>query len=109
MFTRSIKTFCNGTILGAGKETKCGNFSTLPTAKCYPIFYGEWKTVFQDEHKDYVLKRLNDTGAYFLHVWNKMQDFDKTTFKLTFESNSAYMHLAKTHCPKVYESLVKYF
>lgn len=109
MFTKAVKAHCNGTTLSAARDTKCGNFTTIPTAKCYPVFYGEWKYIFQDDHKDYVLKKLSDFGAYFLHVWNKMQDFDNTTFKLKFDTGSAYVHLAKLHCPRIYGSLNKYF
>lgn len=109
MLTKAVKSFCNSTTLSAGVETKCLNFTVIPTRFCYPVFYGEWKRIFQDEHKNYIFSILNNTKAYFLHVWNKMQEFDKTVFKLKFDSRSAYMHLARTHCPKVYKSLEKYF
>lgn len=109
MFYKVVTSFCNGTKLSAKNGTQCGNFTVLPTSKCYPIFYNEWRKIFQDEFRDYVLEKIKDLGGHFLHVWNKMQDFGKTTFKLKFDSDSAYMSLAKLHCPKVYETLVKYF
>lgn len=109
MLYNVVHSFCNGTKLSARDGTQCGNFMVFPRSKCYPIFYDEWRKVYQDEHKAYVLKKLNDTGAHFLHVWNKMQDFGNTHFKLKFDSDSAYMQLAKLHCPKVYKTLEKYF
>jgi hypothetical protein len=109
LLTKVLKDFCNDIKRVDGIENKCGNFTILPISKCFPINYGGWRKVFEDNEKDFVLKTLNETGAYFLHVWNKMQDFDKTTFELSFDSDSAYIYLAKKHCPKVYQTVVKYF
>lgn len=109
MFYNAVTSFCNGTKLSSQNGTKCGNFTVLPTSKCYPIMYHEWKKMFQDEHKDYVLQKLNDTKAYFTHVWNKLQEWENAKFQLSFDSKSAYVELAKSHCPRVYQTLEKYF
>ena len=109
MFYEVVSSFCNQAEMSTEETTHCGNFTALPRDKCYPVFYTEWQKIFQDEHKDYVMEKVKDAGAYFLHVWNKIQDFDNETFSLTFESKSAYMHYARNHCPKVYQSIVKYF
>lgn len=105
MLTNVVKSFCKRTDLPSEKETICGNFTVLPSVKCFPLGYDEWEKVYQDEHKDYVLKK--STGSFFMHIWNKMQDFDGKTYKLKFYSESAYIKLAKLHCPKVYEKLLK--
>ena len=109
MFTSSLKSFCNGTDLSDVKETQCGHFAVFPRVKCYPIFYSEWTKTFEPKFKEEVLNRLNTTGAYFFHIWNKMQSIQHKNFSLTFQSESAYIHLAKKFCPKTYNTLVKYF
>ena len=109
MLYQAVSSFCNGTKISTLNETQCGNFTSFPQKKCYPLMYGEWQKIYLDEHKDYVINKIKDAGAYFSHVWNKMQDFGKKQFSLTFESKSAYIHLAKLYCPKTYETIAKYF
>lgn len=109
MFTDSIRAFCRGVELADDKITHCGNFTVLPRDKCYPITYGEWKKIYEENFKEETLKKLFSKEAYFLHIWNKMQDFGNKHFQLLFNSDSAYMQLAKVYCPRTYESLVKFF
>lgn len=109
MFTSSIRNFCNNTNLVTNNYTKCGNFTVFPRQKCYPITYGEWRQIFETKSKFEALNKIQNSGAFFLHIWNKMQDFEKMSYKLMFTSDVAYMHLARTHCPEVYMTLAKLF
>ncbi len=109
MTTKAIKSFCKDITFLTEIETKCGNFSALPTVNCFPILYDDFKKVYEDKYRDEVLNKINSSDAYFLHCWNKMQDFGKKEYKLKFDSGSAYIHLAKTHCPNVYRTLEKHF
>lgn len=106
MITQAIKEFCPNTTLSRNQETKCGNFTTLPYSKCYSIGYAEWNKIFKKEYKTYVLSTIERSKSYFFHLWNGMRKFDKNVDdKIDFDS--AYMHLAKKYCPKVYEILIK--
>ena len=108
MVSKAIKSFCKETTLSPTKEAKCGNFSLLLKSKCFPLAYPEWKMVFEEKDRKRVFERLKSSKAYFLHIWNKMQHFGGMEYKLKFDSESAYMKLAKIHCPKVYKTLEKY-
>jgi hypothetical protein len=107
MLTSSVRAFCNNSDIPDKIENICGNFTTFPSVKCYPYNYGGWKKVFQEDAKDEVLEKLKSTGAFFIHIWNKMQDFDKSHFELMTNSTSAYIHLAKIHCPKTFQAVEK--
>jgi hypothetical protein len=110
MLTQVVRSFCPDIDLITENATHCGDyFTTLARDKCYPIMYGSWKKMFEEENHDEVLKKIKRSGAYFVHIWNKMQDFGKKTYKLPFTSHAAYIELAKDYCPKVYSTLEKYF
>lgn len=105
----SLLSFCELDEIPENKYIKCGNFMIMPSEKCYPIYYEQWNEIFEDEFKENIFEVLNLTGAYFFHVWNKMMDFHNKTYQLTFNSKSAYVELAKHHCPGVYESILRFF
>ncbi|KAG5666937.1 hypothetical protein PVAND_014942 [Polypedilum vanderplanki] len=109
MLTNVIKSFCPNVDLDDKKSTRCGNFTVLPQNKCYPIMYGEWSKMYQEEHTEKMLEKVENSKPYFIHFWNKMGDFENRRFELPFTSKSAYMELAKFHCPKVYKTIKKYF
>lgn len=109
MLTSAITAFCKDLDLIEDKTIKCGNFTVFPREKCYPYPYWDFRIIYENDYKEYVLEKLNTSGSYFIHIWNSMQKFNNTHFELTFDSQSAYMHLAKIYCPKTYETLIKYF
>lgn len=110
MFTKVVKNFCPTVDILTQTYTTCGeNFTVFPRAKCYPIMYGEWSSFFEQNKKDEVLEKIHDSGAYFVHVWNKMQDFGKKSYKIPFTSEVAYIELAKRFCPRVYTAMEKFF
>lgn len=109
LLSESIKEFCNGTDLKTNEYTKCDEFTILPSGKCYPIGYGGYKKFYEKDGSSYVFKRINDSEAYFVHIWNKMNDHQGQHFKFTFNSSAAYVDLAKKCCPNVLGTTEKYF
>lgn len=48
--------------------------------------------------------------SYFAHIWNKMQEFGGERFdRVDLDSWAPYIELARTYCPRVYDSLEEYF
>ena len=88
--------------------TKCDEFTTLPTEKCYPINYGGYKKFFEENGSISVFETINKTEAFFVHIWNKMQR-QSPQFRLTFNSSAAYIGLAKHLCPNVLQTVENYF
>lgn len=78
--------------------TECAGFSILPQKNCYEIGFKEWKKLFTEENAAEVYRRTNE--SYFIHLWNKMHN----NFKVSLESQSAIIGLAKQFCPRVLES-----
>ncbi|KAG5671231.1 hypothetical protein PVAND_001440 [Polypedilum vanderplanki] len=93
MLTSVVKSFCPGIDLITENSTKCG----------------EYLQHFHKKNRDEVLNKIKKSEAIFVHIWNKMQDFGKKTYKLPFTSHAAYIELAKEYCPGVYKTLEKYF
>lgn len=109
MFSTSVRAFCNQTDIEKDKITKCDEYTILPTKKCYPIEYGEFSLFYKEEGRTKILEKIQKSDAYFVHIWNKMQDFGNQHFNLTFNSSVAYIKLAEKLCPQVLETLEKYF
>lgn len=109
MFTASLRKFCSGINIESNKFTQCGNFTTLPSEKCFAIPYPIWHWFYQEEFANNVFNRLKNSKSYFVHMHNKMLDFGNKTFDLRYDSEAAYIQLAKKYCPKVYDTLVRFF
>ena len=109
MLTDSIRLFCKDVNLEKDKETKCGNFTVFPSTKCYPIGYGGYWLFYDEKSLKEVTEKLNSTGAYFVHIWNKMLSFNNQKFKLIYNSTAPYIELGKKLCPQVMKTLEKYF
>jgi hypothetical protein len=67
------------------------------------IYASDWFKYYEEKYTSDVLKTVND--AYFVHFWNTMQIFDHKTYEISYNSRSAYAELARTYCPKVFETL----
>lgn len=106
LVTQVIKELCPYTSLDIYNATKCGNFTSLPTTKCYPILFSEWMKIFEAQHKNYVLKKIEDSESYFFHLWSAMKRHSRFHSK-EIEVDSAYMYLAEKHCPRIYEIMIK--
>lgn len=109
MLTVSVRKFCPGVDLMADDFTACGNFTTVPTNKCYEVAYPEWYKFYEDQSAAEILNRLRKAKSYFVHLYNKMEFFQNKTYQIDHNSKSAYMQLARRFCPKVFETLERYF
>jgi len=109
MFTDSIRLFCKGVTLEKHNVTKCGDFTTFPSEKCYPIEYGGYWLFYNEKSYKNVTEILNTTQPYFLHIWNKMLNFTQQEFKLLYNKHSSYVELGKKYCPQVMKTTEKYF
>jgi hypothetical protein len=109
MFSDSVKSFCPNKIIDVNKYTKCDEFTIMPTNKCYPIGYPEFSMFYTDDGVKKALTRIQQSEPYFIHIWNKMQEFGNKNYKLTFDSSAAYVEMAKVLCPKVMGTVEKYF
>lgn len=107
MFSRVLKTFCNGTTFEEKNLTTCGDFIALPTDKCYAITFPEYEKFYEEIYFNETMSRIKD--SYFVHIWNKMQDFGNKNYKLKADSKSAYAELARRNCPNVFKTIDKYF
>lgn len=101
MLTKSLKTFCKDITFDNIAEKKCGNFTVLPSSKCFPISYGEWRYMYEPQYKKFVLDKINATKPYFLHLWNKMETFDPIGGPVKYKNGSAFEHYAQKYCPKI--------
>ncbi|KAL7014068.1 hypothetical protein ACKWTF_015723 [Chironomus riparius] len=109
MLSVSIRSFCNNKNITKNELTICDEFTILPVQKCYPLEYDDYYNFYLPEGKMKALEKIKHSNAYFVHIWNKMLDFGNQKFPLTFESDSAYIELAKALCPKVLKTIEKYF
>lgn len=80
------------------KTSKCLPFHVLPVKSCYAINYEQHKMFFEPGFANKSLTLLED--SLIAHVWNQFT----SKLKLTVDSNSAYIQLAKKFCPKVIEA-----
>lgn len=109
MVTNSITTFCKNTNIDSKKFTECDEFTILPASKCYPIPYQNFQAYYTEDGMTNALNIIETSKPFFVHVWNKMLTFSNRNFKLTFNSNSAYIRLAGQYCPKTLGTVEKYF
>lgn len=73
----------------------CEDFQVLPIEACYSIGYREYAKFFAPENLNETLDRLQ--GSIIAHVWNKFS----ADILLDTDSETAYVHLARSFCPKV--------
>lgn len=77
---------------------ECDGFHVLPIESSYTIRWREAEKFFEPEYRDDLLYRLNESTI--AHVWNKLT----ADYKLTVDSDVAYVHLARKNCPKVLQA-----
>lgn len=68
--------------------------------------YTEWEKFFKEEYADEVFVRYENAESYFAHFANH---FENTSYQLEYDSKAACMQLAQKYCPKVYETLLRFF
>jgi lactosylceramide 4-alpha-galactosyltransferase len=97
VLTRVLQKICNtkNVLEMIADESKCGNFKVLPIEAAYSIRWPEHIKFFREEFLNETLDRLSN--SVIAHVWNK----HSAATQQSINSNSAYLHLARKHCPKV--------
>jgi hypothetical protein len=109
MLTQAIRSICDNKDIKIDDFTECGNFTSMPVTKCYPIHYEDFNQLFEEQYLDEVMNTIRDYGSYFIETWNKMQSFKNKTYKLSLDANVAYIKLAQTYCPQVFAICLDYF
>ncbi|CAG9811631.1 unnamed protein product [Chironomus riparius] len=107
MFSRVLKKFCSTTTFEESTYTKCGEFISLPTDKCYAISYPEYEKFYDENYFNETMSRVKD--SFFVHIWNRMEEAGNKNYKLKADSKSAYAELARRNCPNVFKTVDKYF
>lgn len=97
VITRVLQKICNteDVLKMVSSPHQCRNFRVLPMESCYSIRWPEHMKFFKEEFLNETMERLTD--SIIAHVWNK----HSAATALALDSNVAYIHLAKKHCPKV--------
>uniref|UniRef100_A0A8C5M7K8 Alpha 1,4-glycosyltransferase domain-containing protein n=1 Tax=Leptobrachium leishanense TaxID=445787 RepID=A0A8C5M7K8_9ANUR len=100
LFTRVLKTWCNGTPFQNTKDASCGNIPYLNSQRFYPIPWISWKKYYE------VWKELpNFNSSYSLHLWNFMNSNNEET--VVPRSNTLVEYLFQQFCPTTYAFLLK--
>lgn len=105
LLTRVLQKLCNvnSTHEMAAKEN-CDGFHVLPYHQCYPITGVVWNELFNETSANGAMSKVKD--AMVIHFWNKLS---KVLQLNTTNSISAYVQLAKQHCPMTISSCGIYF
>lgn len=53
-----------------------------------------------------MLKKIEEADSYFFHLWSAMKRHTRFYWD-KIDEDSAYIHLAKKYCPRVYEVISK--
>ena len=78
-------------------ESRCKGFHVYPEPYFYPIYYKDYKMVFESGKTELVEELIRT--SYALHVWNK--------FSSELDLNGSdipFMNLAKIYCPKAFQA-----
>lgn len=125
--SRSMKRICNVNEVPKMKPEICWGFHVLPKRVLYPIFWQDWKWLFDANLLNETLRITKEAVA--VHFWNRLssstlilKDFKNKTvvefYKEKLKKNvnilnpygeTAYGYLAKIHCPSVYNSSGDFF
>jgi lactosylceramide 4-alpha-galactosyltransferase len=87
------------------KMKECGGFHVLQNTLCYPISGNSWLKLLNESFAEESMKRITDSDSIVVHFWNNLSKHTE----LPVTSNSAYVQLAKQHCPKVMKVCGKVF
>ncbi|XP_072386653.1 lactosylceramide 4-alpha-galactosyltransferase-like [Diabrotica undecimpunctata] len=98
-----MKESCNVTIASEMLKKNCTGLKLYPIETFYPISYPQWQKYFKEEYLKEVINSTKNT--YVLHTWNKLSE----KWQIPINTNPAYLHFAKLHCPKVVEACKTHF
>lgn len=102
VITRVLKQLCRASdvVQMYGDRERCVGFQVFNSSLFYEINLDDWGKFFEAEYRDEALSRLN--RSYIAHLWNFVSQ--KETISV-FRQDSAYLQLAKIHCPRIYKAL----
>lgn len=104
VLTRVVKNLCQTSDIDQIVKMKsCQRFNILNTTFCYEIAFSEWKKFMVEKYSEEVMKRVEP--SIVVHFWNH----ESRKFNVEKDSSAAYVKLAKQFCPKVIQSVEKYF
>lgn len=102
--TGTITILCNITdveeIMRIGS---CQDFHFLPSSDCYEISVREWRKFFKPQSADEVMMRTRNSSI--VHFWNNLSK----KLKIHKTSDTAYIRMAKMHCPLTLQNTVNFF
>lgn len=82
----------------------CNGFRLLRPRSFYPIHYRQWTDLFADL-KIKNISLLDDPSVIGVHVWNSMS----TVMKIRKTSNQLYVDIARSSCPRIFETFPNEF
>lgn len=89
---------------------KCKAFNVYQREEFFPIRAKDWYRYYAPKYANDTLKKL--VGSTAIYTWfSRFEHSNRHDFNLAdkLEPNAAYSILAKTSCPKVYESTTEIF
>jgi hypothetical protein len=108
MISPAFMKYCNGTELIWNKGGECEMLTALENEKCFLFMYGDWRKFYEKEFVGEVFDKMKRVGGYFIHIWNKMLDFNNKKYTLAYDSGATYIELAKVYCPRVLETRINF-
>lgn len=103
IFSDTIKASCNKTNHQNMFRENCSGFEVLPIKECYAINYDEWGKFFDERNTKQVLNVTKNSFA--VDFWGFLSD----SYKLSTNSDSAYIKIAEEFCPKTLKASGKVF
>jgi len=108
MISPAFRSFCNDTKLMWDKGGNCSVLTAIPNQKCFVIMHNSFAKFYEPEFYSEIFDRIKQVGGYFIHIWNKMLEFNNKQYKLDYDSKAAYVELAKVYCPRVVETRISF-
>ncbi|NWX16790.1 A4GAT galactosyltransferase, partial [Aegotheles bennettii] len=99
LLTRVFKRWCS--ISNIQNNMNCKGVSALPHEAFYPIYWENWRKLFEEISSSELHKLLKDT--YAVHVWNKLSHGTR----LEITSQAMLAQLYSQFCPATYAKMKK--
>ncbi|XP_034098262.2 lactosylceramide 4-alpha-galactosyltransferase-like [Drosophila albomicans] len=105
LMERIMSRLCGTSDVAAMQKNSnlCHGVKVFNVSSFYEINWVERSHFFDEKYANETMKRLE--ASFGMHTWNHM----KTKWPLSVNARSAYIQLAKKHCPKVVAASGKYF
>ncbi|CAO1341100.1 unnamed protein product [Diamesa serratosioi] len=103
LLTRILRKMCNTDDNFEMNIERCRGFQVLPQEYFYAISFPDYAKFFEEGYLKETMEKLKN--SIIVHIWNKLSE----STKLSVNSTSPYIHMAKQYCPKVIEACGEYF